>query len=63
MKNTTVYGKWKFTSDKKPSITKPGNKRGPKTGDSNNIGGYLLVLGATSVILAVVAKRRGSWKE
>ena len=63
MKNTTVYGKWKFTSDKKPSVTKPGNKRGPKTGDSNNIGGYLLVLGAASAILAVAAKRRGSWKK
>ena len=33
---------------------------GPKTGDSNDIGGYLLVLGVASAILAVVSKRKAN---
>lgn len=32
----------------------------PKTGDSNDIGGYLLVLGVASAILAVVSKRKAN---
>lgn len=66
--NTVVYGKWKFTPDKKSPTTTHGNKSGtktggPKTGDRNYIGGYLIALGAASAVLAVVARRRVSWKE
>ena len=36
------------------------HRAGPKTGDSNDIGGYLLVLGVASAILAVVSKRKAN---
>ena len=36
------------------------HRHGPKTGDSNDIGGYLLVLGVASAMLAVVSKRKAN---
>lgn len=70
--NTEVYGQWKFTPKAEPSNTNPNNngsssskqvnkqgvKKSPNTGDRNNFGGYLLMLGAASLALVAVGRRR-----
>ena len=70
--NTEVYGQWKFTPKSNSSNVNPNSngsspsnqvnkkdiKKTPNTGDGNNFGGYLLMLGATSAALVVVGRRR-----